>query len=132
MFWFIRNASVCGGITAVAFSVRGITYLSLSHALLWIVMALSFSGHLYGTAVSWTSAFSVDLSVCLGHISASVQHIFTSLHSTSTPTSALQSLAVLTISTSVERHSLAHVPRVSQTISTTSSILHTSGTRTIE
>ena len=120
MFRFIGNASVCGGITAVAFSVRGIAYLSLSHGLLWIVMALVFSGHLEGTAVSWTSAFSVDLSVCLGHISASVQHIFTSLHSTrSTPTSTLQPLAVPTISTSVERHSLAHVSRVSQTISTT-------------
>ena len=120
MFRFIGNASVCAGITAEAFSVRGIAYLSLSHGLLWIVMALSFSGHLQGTAVSWTSAFSVDLSVCLGHISASVQHIFTFLHSTrSTPTSALQSLAVPTISTSVERHSLTHVSRVSQTTSTT-------------
>ena len=77
MFRFTGDASVCGGITVVAFSVRGIAYLSLSRGLLWVVMALRFSGHLYeGTAVSWTSAFSVDLSVCLGHISASVQHIF--------------------------------------------------------
>ena len=89
-------------------------------------MALSFSGHLQGNAVSWTSASSVDLSVCLGHISASVQHIFTSLNSTrSTPTSALQPLAVPTISTSVERHSLAHVSRVSQTISTTGFVAST-------
>ena len=53
--------------------------------------------------------------MCLDHVSASVQHIFTSLHSTR---STLQPLAVPTISTSVERHSLAHVSRVSQTIST--------------
>ena len=64
--------------------------------------------------------------MCLGHISASVQHIFTSLHSTrSTPTSTLQSLAVPTISTSVERHSLAHVSKVSQTISTTGFVAST-------
>ena len=64
--------------------------------------------------------------MCLGHISASVPHIFTSLHSArSTPTSALQSLAVPTISTSVERHSLAHVSRVSQTIFTTGFVAST-------
>ena len=119
-----------------SFSVRGIAYLSLSHGLLWIVMALSFSGHLQRTAISWTSAFSVHLSVCLGHVSASVQHIFTSLHSTrSTPTSALPPLAVPTISTtninSVERHSLAHVSRVSQTISTTGTFFNVPGRKSL-
>ena len=81
MFRFIGNASVCGGITAVAFSVRGIAYLSLSHGLLWVVMALTISGHLWGTAVPGTSAFSVDLSVswpykgqCSTYLHVSTQH----------------------------------------------------------
>ena len=119
MFRFIGNTSVCGGITAVAFSVRGIAYLSLSHALLWIVMALSFSG--ISTELPSPGLLrSPWIYLCLGHISASVQHIFTFLRSTrSTPTSAFQPLAVPTSSSSVERHSLAHVSMVSQTISTT-------------
>lgn len=41
MFRFIGNARVCRGITAVAFSARGIAYLSLSHGLLWIVIVLA-------------------------------------------------------------------------------------------
>ena len=53
----------------------------------------------------------------LGHISASVQYIFTSLNSTrSTPTSALQSLAVPTISTSVERQPCPRVKGISDNI----------------
>ena len=49
-------------------------------------------------------------------------YLHVSTHHKNSPTSALQSFAVPTISTSVERHGLAHVSRVSQTISTTSSI----------
>ena len=105
-------------------SARGIAWLALSHgSLAWTSLdshgsQLSWSS--LGTAVIWTCVLCGSICVCwpTKRQCSTYLHVSTQ-HKKSPTSSALQPLTVPIISSNIERHSLAHLSRVSQTIFTT-------------